>query len=298
MDKRIKEAVMEKVIQPDVARQIFELRDEKVIRRVYKKLEEHKKFNKHFKNVVKSAQESEERSLKMQPKFMRLRELMEQDINLSTVWNFGLRENYAGDSDFHGNSPTQIVEHCVLLHTNEGDTVLDPMVGSGTSIDVCNELNRKIIAYDINPTRKEIIKNDSRKIPLDKESVDMVFIHPPYWNLVKYSNDSEDLSKVDSLNSFLNEMKKVFSECKRVLRKNKFMCVLIGDMVRKGEFMPISRKLAEIIEEAGFKDYGYAVKITSGSQSRAVKGKVLKAELVHTKNLEINHDVVMFWRKV
>ena len=65
--------------------------------------------------------------------------------------------------------------------------VVDPMAGSGTTIDVCKTFSRKIKAFDLNPTRKDIIENDSRNVPLRAGVVDLVFLHPPYLDMVKYS---------------------------------------------------------------------------------------------------------------
>ena len=59
------------------------------------------------------------------------------------------------------------------------------MAGSGTTIDVAKELERQVIGYDIVPYRKDIIQHDARKIPLDDNSVDFVFIDSPYSDNVK-----------------------------------------------------------------------------------------------------------------
>jgi len=63
------------------------------------------------------------------------------------------------------------------------------MCGSGTTIDVAKELNRRVIGYDLNITRPDIIYNDARKIPLENDSVDFVFVDSPYSNNIKYSDN-------------------------------------------------------------------------------------------------------------
>lgn len=57
-------------------------------------------------------------------------------------------------------------------YAKEGDLVVDPMCGSGTTIDVAKELNRKVIGYDLNIIRPDIIKKYSRKILLKDNTVD------------------------------------------------------------------------------------------------------------------------------
>lgn len=69
-----------------------------------------------------------------------------------------------------------IIYNLVWRYTDPGDLVVDPMCGSGTTIDVCREEGRRAIGYDTTPVRSDIIQNDARNIPLASDSVDMVFI--------------------------------------------------------------------------------------------------------------------------
>ena len=54
---------------------------------------------------------------------------------------------------------------------------------------MAKELDRKVIGYDLNNVRPDVIKNDSRKIPPQNNSVDFVFIDSPYSDNIKYSDD-------------------------------------------------------------------------------------------------------------
>jgi ParB/RepB/Spo0J family partition protein len=242
-----------------------------------------------------------EKSRRIEPKFHRLEALTSRGVIPYTVWDFRYREDYGGNKDFHGNCSPQVVEQCVWRLTEQDDLVLDPMAGSGTSLDVCRKFNRKCIGYDIKPPadRNDIVQNDSRKIPLDRNSVDMIFIHPPYWNLATYTDAEEklpDLSRAKTLREFLEMLRPVFEECFRVLKKGKFMCVLLGDLIREGKFVPLTRKAADLAEEIGFTDYGYGVKLAHGELSRKKSG-VIVAEPVYTDNLKISHDLIMFFKK-
>lgn len=258
-------------------------------------------FDEEWLSLKKRIQVFPERSTKMEPKFEKFKKLIERGIIPYTIWDFQYRDNYAGDKDFHGNCAPQVVEQCIWRFTEERDLVLDPMAGSGTTIDVCRKYNRRCIAYDIKPPvdRHDIIQNDSRKIPLKSESIDMIFIHPPYWDLIQYSKKEEnlpDLSRATSLEEYLHMLKEILKECYRVLKPGRFMCVLLGDLVRKGKFIPLCRKALNLAEEIGFIDYGYAVKIAHGEVSRAKSG-VIMAEPLYTDNLKISHDLVMFLKK-
>lgn len=60
--------------------------------------------------------------------------------------------------------PTQLneglVERCILMTTNEGDHVLDPFGGTGTTARVCQRLNRSCTLVEISPTYCEHIRKD------------------------------------------------------------------------------------------------------------------------------------------
>lgn len=254
-----------------------------------------------IRSIQKRLEIFPEKSAKMEPKFEQLRLMEERGVIPYTVWDFQYRDDYAGDKDFHGNCSPQVVEQCIWRLTNEGDLVLDPMAGSGTVIDVCKRYNRKCVGYDIKPSsnRTDIIQNDSRKILLNDESVDMIFIHPPYWNLAYFTKAEErlpDLSRAKSSEEFLDMLRQVFRECYRTLKHGKFMCVLLGDLIREGRFIPLCRKATNIAEQIGFADYGYAVKLAHGEVSRKKSG-VIVAEPIYTDNLKISHDLIMFFRK-
>ncbi|TET18803.1 ParB/RepB/Spo0J family partition protein [Candidatus Bathyarchaeota archaeon] len=255
-----------------------------------------------MEGLVKRVDSAPERRELMADKLNRLRELEDEGIFLSTLWDIGKRAKYAGARDFYGNCPPQIVEQCLLRLTKEGDLVVDPMAGSGTAIDVCDVLGRKCVAYDIKPPawRNDITQNDSRKMPLTDKSADMVFLHPPYWDMVYYTRADEklrDLSRAETLEGYLNMLREVLLECYRVLRDGKYLCLLLGDRVKKGEYVPLCRKAANMAEDVGFSDKGYAVKFTQGAKSLEKKGRIIYAEVAYTQNLKIEHDLVMFFQK-
>jgi len=257
--------------------------------------------NEELRGMRKRLEIFPEKSKKIEPKFEKFKALTNRGVIPYTIWDFQYRDDYAGDKDFHGNCSPQVVEQCIWRLTEEGDLVVDPMAGSGTALDVCKRFNRKCIGYDLKPpeNRPDIIKNDSKKIPLENDSVDMVFIHPPYWNLAYFTKAEEnlpDLSRAKNVDEFMNMLEQVFRECHRILKPKKFMCVLLGNLIREAKFVPLCRKTTNMAEKMGFVDYGYAIKLAHGEVSRKKSG-VIVAEPVYTDNLKISHDLVMFFRK-
>jgi len=83
--------------------------------------------------------------------------------------------------------------------------------------------------------------------------VDLICTHPPYADIIKYSEDLEnDLSQL-KVKDFLEEMKPVAAECYRVLKKGMFCAILMGDTRQKGHLIPMSFDVMKIFQDAGFK---------------------------------------------
>lgn len=82
--------------------------------------------------------------------------------------------------------------------------------------------------------------------------MDLIFAHPPYANIIKYSkNIKEDISRLE-LNEFLYQMKLFSKECFRVLKKNKYCAVLIGDIRKNKNVIPLGFYIMSIFIETGF----------------------------------------------
>ena len=164
-------------------------------------------------------------------------------LEATTFWDFP-RQSYGltpkGDNKYAGVTPALIIYNLVWRYTDPGDLVVDPMCGSGTTIDVCREEKRRAIGYDITPVRPDIIQNDARRIPLANDSVDMVFIDSPYGDNVRYSDHPDNIGNISSESEeFYDELEKVMSESHRILKEGKVLGWLIGDQWVKQRFTPV-----------------------------------------------------------
>jgi len=190
-----------------------------------------------------------------------MKEVISDDYKLlfqtTTLWDYP-RQSYGkkpkGDNKFQGVTPAFVIWNLVQRYTQPGDLVVDPMAGSGTTIDVCKEEGRRVIGYDINPRHPEVVKNDSRHIPLEDSSVDMVFIDPPYGDNVNYSDDPADIGKISAEDErFYEELEKVAREIYRILKPGKICGWLMGDQWVKGRFTPVGFKIYQMLtEKLGF----------------------------------------------
>lgn len=193
------------------------------------------------------------------------------ELETNTVWSFPDRGKWAThDAKYRGNWSPYIPRNIILRYSKEGDTVLDQFVGGGTTLIEAKLTNRNAIGIDINPQAVEISRakcsfeinnnskimieqGDARKIAeIKNESIDLICTHPPYADIIKYSEDiDEDLSHLPMKN-FLIEIRKVANECFRVLKYDKFCAILMGDMRKNGMVQPLAFETMRIFELAGF----------------------------------------------
>ena len=175
---------------------------------------------------------------------------IEEEIPLvepTTLWDFP-RQSYGltpkGDNKYHGVTPALIIYNLIWRYTQIGELVVDPMCGSGTTIDVCKEEKRKVVGLDIFPVRSDIAQSDARHIPLKDESVDMVFIDSPYGDNIRYNEHSGSIGKISSeKEEFYDELEKTMSESHRILKEGKVLGWLIGDQWVKKKFTPVGLKI-------------------------------------------------------
>ena len=168
-------------------------------------------------------------------------------IESTTLWDYP-KQSYGktpkGNNKYAGVTPAFIIYNMVMRYTQPGDLVVDPMCGSGTTIDVCKEEGRRCIGYDIVPTRPDIIQNDARKLPLENESVDMIFIDSPYGDNIKYNEHPANFGEISAEDeNFYKELEKTMAESYRVLKPGKVIGWLIGDQWVKKKFTPVGFKI-------------------------------------------------------
>ena len=172
----------------------------------------------------------------------------------TTLWEYP-SQNYAGapqgDTSFVGATPSWILWNLLVRYTKPKDLIVDPMCGSGTTLDVARDLQRRGLGYDIAPARNGIFRADARKLPLETGKADFVFVDPPYSDHVAYSGAPECIGELRAdTTGYYAEMDKVIGEIDRVLRPGRYLALYVSDSFKKGRpFMPIGFRLFGMLAE-------------------------------------------------
>lgn len=193
-----------------------------------------------------------------------------QDIITDSLWIIGERDKSgAHKGDYHGNFIPQIPNQLMQRFTKKGDVVLDTFLGSGTTLIECRRLGRNGIGIELVPevaklakdrvsqeslfdkkafmniliadsTKKqtrdkviEILKQHSRK------NIQMIIMHPPYHDIIKFSNKKEDLSNVASVKDFLKLFGDIVSNFIDLLERRHYLAIVIGDKYTNSEWIPL-----------------------------------------------------------
>jgi adenine-specific DNA-methyltransferase len=168
-----------------------------------------------------------------------------------------------GSKEYAGATPSWVIWQLLTRYTREGDLVVDPMCGSGTTLDVARDLDRRGLGYDLSPSRPDIFRADARKLPLEDAKADFVFIDPPYSTHIEYSKDERDIGALDAAadggRAYYDAMRRVVGEIHRILKNRRYAALYVSDSWRKrkggdagsgaGAFMPIGFELFSILRE-------------------------------------------------
>lgn len=191
---------------------------------------------------------------------------------MTSIWSFKERGDWATHNpNYRGNWSPYIPRNLLLRYSKEKDLVLDQFVGGGTTLVEAKLLNRNSIGIDINPSsiklckkaidfsapksgKVTLIKGNAQKLTkINDNSIDFICTHPPYANIINYSDGIKNDLSLLKVKDFIEAMKPVASESFRVLKDNKFCAILIGDTRKNGRVIPLGFSIMKVFLNAGFK---------------------------------------------
>lgn len=265
--KEIRKQKIDIIYAPLINKVLKEIPDKIKQTKVLERLKKNGLNDSQVEDLIKKNQNNKD--------FIPLKDQLSEDLFKEDWWlPEQKRPQGYGRNDYHGNcSPLLIKQGLLRYAKNKKGIIVDSMAGSGTFIDVAKEMGYKnIFAFDVYPIREDIKKGIAQDTKLKNNSVDFIFNHYPYWEMVdysKYSNkkDDNDLSNL-KYGMFLEECEKIIKHNFNILKKECYYMVLIGDIRRSGRKF-LSSEIYKIAEEVGFILWDRAVMKLQGQTIKA-----------------------------
>jgi DNA modification methylase len=246
-----------------------------------------------------------------------------EDIYTDSLWMCNKRDNSGvHTAGYWGNFIPQIPNQMIKRYTKRNDWVLDTFVGCGTTLIESQRLGRNGIGIELQESvaqkaRKfissepnkdgvisEVVTSDSSivdyKALLQKhgqESVQLLIMHPPYFDIIKFSNDPRDLSNASSVEAFLKMMNKIVDNASSVLDRGRYFALVIGDKYSRGEWIPLGfLTMNEIMKQ------NFSLKSIIVKNFEETTGKRNQKELWHYRALVggfyiFKHEYVFLFKK-
>ena len=248
-------------------------------------------------------------------------------IKTDTLWEFPSRLKEGGHSnEYHGNFIPQIAQQVYERYTKKGDIVLDLFFGSGTSGIEAVNMGRRCIGVELKDdlaesvsgkfTPKQLVtdvniicadsasdaareKVQARLDVMGEKKAQLLMLHPPYDDIIKFSDKKEDLSNCATTEEFYDLFEKVAKNGYDLLEKKRYACLVIGDKYADSQIVPLGFECMARMNKLGFITKAIIVKDMQGNE----RAKGRKAPLWRYRALAggfyiFKHEYVMIFQKV
>jgi hypothetical protein len=166
--------------------------------------------------------------------------LYEENKELCSVVSYPDRGPW-GDPRYRGNCSGHLVKDLILRFNCQ--SVFDPAEGSGTVRDVVSGIN-KYLRQGINYEGRDLNKGwDILSSPLPEKQFDLVWYHPPYWDIIHYSDNPKDLSSCRTLEDFEFKLNQSVEKLVQAVKHGGILAILIGDKRKEGNYYALFRTL-------------------------------------------------------
>jgi hypothetical protein len=204
--------------------------------------------------------------------------------HLTSLYHFHRAGEY-GNRGWPGNCGGNLIKD--LLTFFRPGLVLDPMAGSGTCEDVCEELGIPCVAWDIHQGQDAC---DPQGFGAE-ETFDFIWAHPPYWRMKLYADDARDLSRSPTLEHFLRRYGQFIRNCAGALKRGGKLVILMGDYSdRDAGYVPLVFHTKRLAFAAGLAQH--CTDIIRFSHGASSSKKVYRSSFIPGL-----HDVCMIFEK-
>jgi len=247
----------------------------------------------------------------------------ESEIWTDSLWIIPERDKSGKhDGFYHGNFVPQIPRQLISRYTKKGDIVFDPFLGSGTTAYEAESLNRDLIGIDI---QKKLIDHVNKNIePKDNFSklivgdsaktetfervgeilkktengkVQLAILHPPYADIIKFSDLKGDLSNTKSLREFLEKFTEVLENSIEILEDNRYLAIVIGDKYSAGKWIPLGFYCMNEAQKLGLTLKSVIIKNMAGNRAKQNKEAIWRYRALANDYYIFKHEYIFLFKK-
>ena len=186
----------------------------------------------------------------------------------------------------------------IRFFTREGETVLDPFMGSGSTAVACAQEGRACIGFELYERWASVARaradaaggaehgvsistSDAQAgmLALRPDSIDFILTSPPYWGILQkrdhkaqrerennglatgYGENPRDLSNAQSYDEFLDLLADHFGQWRRLLRDSAYAAVIVSDFRHGKRYYPFHADVGKRMEDAGFTLQGMIIMV-------------------------------------
>lgn len=245
------------------------------------------------------------------------------DVLTDSLWLIERRDTSGAHLGWYwGNFVPQIPQQMMMRYTKKGDWVLDAFAGSGTTLIECRKMGRNGIGLELNPDVVEkardliarepnrdnvvadVLLADSRTVAIESvlapygvEQVQIVFLHPPYHDIIRFSDDPRDLSTAGDIDRFLEMFGEVVEHVTPALAPGRYCVVVIGDKYAKGEWIPLGFYCMNEVLRRGFILKSIIVKNFDDTRAKRSQKELWRYRALAGGFYVFKHEYVMVFQK-
>lgn len=244
------------------------------------------------------------------------------DILTTSLWSFRRENSGVHNANYHGNFIPQVPRQLYKRYTKKGDWILDPFMGSGTSLIEAQRMGRNSIGIEL---QTDVAKEAYERMMLEKnpecstsvvvgnsKSINMhellgkygikkyqfAIMHPPYWDIIKFSDKVEDLSNEETLEGFLNSFGQVIDNTTQYLEKNRYCAVVMGDKYANSQIVPLGFHCMNLFLERDFIMKAILVKNFDRTKGKLNQEAIWRYRALASDFYLFDHEYIFIFKKV